>query len=160
MIEYLRRGVHLPQDCQHLLVDERLVLPQVHVEVLLQPAPDVLAGDLVQVDGHHDLLERGADDPFGLVALPRLRAHGVGRWGPLRLQVVHGVPLVEAGPVRLDPVLIVADPAVAAAALEVVLRTRLRADLVQGLQRGPAIIRKNYYNNGVLKVYYYYQCSH
>lgn len=124
MVKNLRGRVHLSQNDQHLLVDERLVLPQVHVEVLLQPAANVLAGDLVQVHGHHDLLQRRPDDALGLVALVRLRPDRVRGRRPLGLQVVHGVPLVEAGSVGLDPLLIVADPAVAAAALEVVLRTR------------------------------------
>lgn len=67
MVEYLGRGVHLAQNGEHLLIDERFKLPEIHVEVLLEPTSNVLGSDLVEIHGHHDLLQRGSDHPLGLV---------------------------------------------------------------------------------------------
>lgn len=67
MVEYLGRGVHLAQNGEHLLIDERFELPEIHVEVLLEPTSNVLGSDLVEIHGHHDLLQRRPDHPLGLV---------------------------------------------------------------------------------------------
>lgn len=71
MVEDLRGRVHLAQDGEHLVVDEGLVLGEVHVEVVLEAAADGLARHLVEVHAHHDLLQRAADHALRLISLPR-----------------------------------------------------------------------------------------
>lgn len=71
-----------------------------------------------------------------------LASQRVGRGWPSRLQAVHGMPFVEAWAVWLDALLIVADPLVCQATQEIVVVARLRAHLVQSLQRWPATNNK------------------
>lgn len=58
--EYLRGSVHLTQHGEHLLVDERFVLAQVHIQCLFQPTSDKLGGHFVQIHTHHDFFQSTA----------------------------------------------------------------------------------------------------
>lgn len=55
----------------------------------------------------------------------------------MRLQVLHGIPLVDEGLVGGDPALIVADPGEEQAAREVVVTPGHLAGFMEGLQRRP-----------------------
>lgn len=55
----------------------------------------------------------------------------------MRLQVLHGVPLVDERLVGGDPALIVADPGEKQAAREVVVTAGHLAGFMEGLQRRP-----------------------
>lgn len=55
----------------------------------------------------------------------------------MRLQVLHGVPLVDQRLVGGDPALIVADPGEEQAAREVVVTPGHVAGFMEGLQRRP-----------------------
>lgn len=66
--EYLRGRIHLAQHGEHLLVDERFVFAQVHVQRFLQTAPDELGRHFVQVYAHHDFFQGTAYHPFSFFA--------------------------------------------------------------------------------------------
>lgn len=55
----------------------------------------------------------------------------------MRLQILHGVPLVDERLVGGDPALIVADPCEEQAAREVVVTAGHLAGFMEGLQRRP-----------------------
>lgn len=59
----------------------------------------------------------------------------------MRLQVLHGVPLVNECLVGGDPALIVADPGEEQAAREVVVTAGHLAGFMEGLQRRPSMRR-------------------
>lgn len=67
-------------------------------------------------------------------AIDSLGAHAVRRRRSLRLQIVHGVPLVEARPIALDSLLIVTDPVVRQSTQKIVLLACLTGHFVQRLQ--------------------------
>ena len=69
VVKDLRGPLHLPQNPEHLLVEETTVVLEVHVHLLLQQQSQLLTGHLLQVLVEHHLPQLGRQDLLQCLAL-------------------------------------------------------------------------------------------